>query len=376
MRCFLAQKSIFAKRFIPACQPFGQKAYSNLPMPSKFFPYKKDFSRFCALLLTFFCLFAVKITAQTGEDETLRVETNLVRLNVGVVDGKGNPLTNLTKNDFTVYEDGVKQTVSRFEPANAPFSIVLLLDSSGSTLALRQIITQSAIRFLDALAPNDRVAVVTFNDKVEVLSNFTTDRRATIFAVNLVGNPKIKGKTQFYKAVESSLDKLALEKTSRKAIVALTDGVDTSLKDLDRALVVNADTNEKAIAAIKSADSPMLNKILLRADKQGVTVYPLALPSGDPKKLADPTPAQVAMFTAARERLGILATRTGGSINFISRLEDMGRLYAAVAAEVRTLYSIEYESSNETSKNNFRQIKIELSKPEFIVKTRPGYFVK
>jgi len=135
--------------------------------------------------------------------------------------------------------------------------------------------------------------------------------------------------------------------------------------------------NEKDVpTAIKPEASANLNRVLSRTDQQGVTVFPLALPTGDPGKLADPTPMQVAMFTAARKRLEILALRTGGSLNTINRLEEMGRLYAAVAAELRTLYTIEYQSTNDTRDGKWREIKIDVNSPELIARTKPGYFAK
>ena len=102
----------------------------------------------------------------------------------------------------------------------------------------------------------------------------------------------------------------------------------------------------------------------------------LALPTGDPSKLADPTPIQVAMYQSARSRLQILAARTGGTLNAINRLEEMGRLYASVAAELRTLYTIEYQSTNEKRDGRWRAIKIEVSNTDLISKTRQGSFAK
>ena len=105
-------------------------------------------------------------------DDVVRTETRLVQLNVGVVDKLGRPVTSLSKNDFVIYEDGVKQSIQLFEPAEAPFSLVLLLDMSGSTVNFRQQLKLASQRFLDALAPDDRVAVVQFNAKVKSLTGF------------------------------------------------------------------------------------------------------------------------------------------------------------------------------------------------------------
>src|SRR5687767_13171182 len=111
-------------------------------------------------------LFALPVPgmAQTP-DEIIRSDTALVQLNVGVVDRQGRAITSLSQNNFAVYEDGVLRPIVSFEPTNAPFSLVLLLDMSGSTVSFRQQLTQAALRFLDALSTEDRVSVIQFNGK-------------------------------------------------------------------------------------------------------------------------------------------------------------------------------------------------------------------
>jgi VWFA-related protein len=268
----------------------------------------------------------------------------------------------------------VKQQISVFEPTVAPFSVVMLLDMSGSTLTFRQNIAQSASRFIASLAPEDRIAVIEFYDKINILNDFTTDKKTALYSVSAANG---RGKTQLYKSLDLALDKLQKEGNNRrKAIVVLTDGVDTALRDKDRSFL-DKFSDDQIASAIKPETSETLNKILDNADRQGVTIFPLALPTGDPKLLADPTPLQVAMFSAARARLQIIADRTGGRLNTINRLEDLGRFYAAVAADLRALYTVVYESSNERGKKGqWRAIKLEVTEPEVIVRTRPGYFVK
>jgi Ca-activated chloride channel family protein len=312
-----------------------------------------------------------KVSAQDDPD-VIRVDSALVRLNVGVADQKGRPITKLNREDFTIYEDGVKQEIARFEPTVAPFSVVMILDMSGSTLGFRETIRQSAYRFVDALAPEDRVAVLEFYDKVNLRNDFTTDRKIIGNSISVANG---RGKTQLYKALDFALDKLVKEGKRRKAIIVLTDGIDTAVRDKDREYLLNFKEAEIP-DAIKPEASDNLNRVLNRSDVQGVTVYPLALPTGDPSKLAEPTPVQMAMYNAARSRLQILAARTGGTLNTINRLEEMGRLYASVAAELRTLYTIEYQSSNQKRDGKWREIKIEVTNSELISKTRPGYFAR
>ncbi len=328
--------------------------------------------RFSKAILLFFLLIGSFLIAAAQDGDVIKVDSSIVRLNVGVVDQKGRPITSLSRENFTVYEDGVKQNIISFEPTVTPFSVVIILDMSGSTLGFRENIRQSAFRFVDALAPEDRVAVIEFYDKVNLRNDFTVDRRKI---GNSIASANGRGKTQLYKALDVALEKLAGEGKRRKAIIVLSDGVDTTARDVDRNFLEKYKGAEIS-TAIKPETSEILNRVLNRSDAQGVTIYPLALPTGDPFKLAEPTPTMIAMFSAARSRLQILADRTGGTLNTINRLEDMGRLYASVAADVRALYTIEYQPTNAKRDGKWREIKIETSNPELISKTRQGYFAK
>ena len=305
-------------------------------------------------------------------DDPIKVDSAVVRLNVGVVDGRGRPIINLGRSDFTLYENGQKQEIVSFETSSAPFSVMLLLDMSGSTKSFRQNIALPASRFLDALGPQDRVAVAEFNNKTKLLNDFTTDRRRAAFSISVANG---QGPTELYQALDFAIGRLAAEKSARKAIVVLSDGVDTSLQNLDRSKLTDI-PDESVPTALKPDENETLNRILEAADKLGVTIYPLALPTGDPARLADPTPRQVAMYTAARERLQIVADRTGGTLNAIRRLEEMGRLYAEVAADMRTLYTIEYSPSDLTRDGKWRSIKVEVNQESLITRTRQGYFAK
>jgi len=326
--------------------------------------------RRAALLTITILLASIAIFAQG--DDPIRVDTSIVRLNVGVVDTRGRPITNLDRGSFDIFEDGVKQQISRFEPVDTPFSVVLMLDMSGSTTGYRAVIKQSATRFLDALAPNDRVAVVEFYDKINLRNDFTTNRKTIFNSIDLANG---QGHTQLYKALDFALDKLAKENSRRKAIIVLTDGADTSVQDADRKILLSVPEDQIA-TAIRPENSEIVNRVLNRADAQGVTVYPLDLPTGDPAKLADPTPRQIAMYKAARQRLQIVADRTGGTLHAINHLEEMGKLYAQVAAELRTLYTVEYTSANDKRDGKWRAVRIDVRDSELIARTRQGYFAK
>src|SRR5215470_11125657 len=199
------------------------------------------------LFIAFLTIFAAPIAAQEVDD-VVRTETSLVQLNIGVVDKQGRAITSLTQKDFVVYEDGVKQSIQHFEPVDAPFSLVLMLDMSGSTLNFRQQLKLASQRFLDALGPEDRVAVIQFNKDVKSLSGFSLDRSKTAYAIEIASGA---GETNFYQALKYALKDLEKEGKRRKAIVVLTDGLDTQLRNADRATLAHAQTDEEALATIQ-----------------------------------------------------------------------------------------------------------------------------
>jgi len=317
---------------------------------------------------------AATVSAQQP-DEVITTDTSLVQLNVGVVDKQGKAVTSLSRNDFAIYEDGVRRPILSFEPTEAPFSLVLMLDMSGSTVNFRQQIASAALRFLDALAPEDRVAVVEFNGKgVKSLIGFSTDRRKIAYAITVLAGGA--GQTPLYDALKFSLRELSNEGKRRKAIVVLTDGLDTEVRNRDRAIVAKASEAEVS-TAIKPETSSQVVAVLNQADREGVTIFPLALPSGDPKRLPLPDPAITAMYDAAKIRLQLLANRTGGRIHEIQSLTDMAKLYAQVAADLRTLYTIAYQAPNPGSHDGkWRQIRVDIARTDLVASTKPGYYAR
>ena len=326
---------------------------------------------FSAAILLFLSLFLVPAAFAQDVDDVVRTDTSLVQLNIGVVDGQGRAITSLTRNNFSVYEDGFKQSIQLFEPVDAPFSLVLLLDMSGSTVNFRQQLKLASQRFLDALGPSDRVAVIQFNAKVKSLTGFSVDRNKTAYAIEIAEGA---GETHFYEALRYALHELEKEGKRRKAIVVLTDGLDSNLRKVDRESVAQTQTDEEALSTIKPQESADLKGVLATADRLGVSIYPLALPSGDPKRLPLPSPTITGIYAAARTRIQLLADRTGGRLIEINRLEYMAQLYREVAANLRTLYTVGYQASGERVRGKWHEIRVEVTPPELTVRTKPGYF--
>lgn len=162
---------------------------------------------------------------ETIDGDTLTVNTGLVTVPVKVMDRNGKYIPNLQRRDFHVFENGVEQRIAYFATVDAPFTVVLLLDTSGSTEFKMEDIQNAAISFVNQLKPQDRVMVMSFDDKIQTFCDPTNDRAELVQAIRQTSTG---GNTRLYDAVEQVIqDKLKLI-GGRKAVVLFTDGVDTA----------------------------------------------------------------------------------------------------------------------------------------------------
>jgi len=164
---------------------------------------------------------------EIGEGDILRVDTTLISIPVSVMDRNGKYIPNLTKDDFHVWEDGVEQRVAYFASTEKPFTVALLIDTSGSTRFKLDEIQDAAIAFVEQLRPDDRVMVVSFSDKIRILSQPTNDRNALRSAIR---QTEPGSGTRLYDAVDQVINQSFNRIEGRKAIVLFTDGVDTTSK--------------------------------------------------------------------------------------------------------------------------------------------------
>ena len=165
---------------------------------------------------------------EVGEGDVVRVETTLVSIPVSVMDRDGKYIPNLQKEDFRVWEDGVEQQVAYFASTEKPFTVALLIDTSGSTKFKLDEIQNAAITFVEQLRPDDRVMVVSFSDKIRFLAQPTSDRQTLR---NAILRTEPGNGTRLYDAVDQVINQSFNRIEGRKAIVLFTDGVDTTSKD-------------------------------------------------------------------------------------------------------------------------------------------------
>jgi VWFA-related protein len=164
---------------------------------------------------------------EVGEGDVIRVETTLISIPVSVMDRDGKYIPNLTKDDFRVWEDDVEQKVAYFASTEKPFTVALLIDTSGSTRFKLGEIQDAAIAFVEQLRPDDRVMVVSFSDKIRTLAQPTSDRNTLR---NAIRQTEPGDGTRLYDAVDQVINESLNRVEGRKAIVLFTDGVDTTSK--------------------------------------------------------------------------------------------------------------------------------------------------
>ena len=170
---------------------------------------------------------------EIDEGDIVRVDTELVTLNVSVVDrGTNRGLKGLLESDFKLYEDGQPQQVTHFESANAPFNLVLLIDLSLSTQDKLALIRDAALQFVNAARPEDRIGIVTFTHEPVIVSRLTSDRAALRQRINAIEKPK--GSTNVYDSVAFVMDEVFKEANAsrRNAIVVMSDGLDSVMENV------------------------------------------------------------------------------------------------------------------------------------------------
>jgi len=356
------------------------------------------FKRF-RIIKVFLAIAALTICAQRGiaqdkqdkKDEmgTIRLDTDLVSVDVIVTDRDGNRSSAVLKvSDFGVYEDGVRQKISNFSAADVPFNLVLLIDTSGSARDEVGLMRRAARRFLDELRPHDRVAVIQFNKQVELLKDLTADRAKIEEALQLLDPGS---GTSFYDSLKLTIDEVFKQVEGRKAIVALTDGVDSFgytifdqiLPALERSNILTyfleLDTEEFTQAGM-ARDCRDDNHF--EFSRKQLKKYLAEYGAGAVKTEFQPhcllTEAERMqinrrLYESARRELREMANKTGGRVYPVKDTRQLEPAYSQIAAELRTQYSIAYYPTNEKHDGKWRTLRVVVNRPGFTTRTRPGY---
>jgi Ca-activated chloride channel family protein len=277
----------------------------------------------------------------------------------------------LGKNSFQIIEDGVPQEITSFSSTEAPFNVALLLDTSHSTQRKLGSIRKAALTFVKQLQPNDRVALVTFDDEVRFVADFTSDRKALEHAIGLV---KSNYRTSLYDAIARTVNEKMAAISGRKAIVVLTDGVDTGSKmsnfEQSLELVSSAGVIAYAIQYETRNDGGPIMKPL---NIPGVRFMPSSFMPQNQGAGSQTTPRPQDRYVIAAEFLKYLAAASGGRYLRAENIESTAYAFALIADELHNQYTLAYYSSNDKRDGRFREIAVNLNARELFVRARRGY---
>jgi Ca-activated chloride channel homolog len=300
------------------------------------------------ILLSTACLFLITETSdrrvssqspsptpptQDQDDDVIRVNTDLVVLNVTVVDANGKFVSGLRRADFSVIEDGAEQKTSAFSAEQTPFAAAILLDTSGSMENRMRMARSAAIRFLDGLREEDVAAVYSFNTKVEQWSDYSPGRDlpARVFGL------QTRTYTALNDAIYRAADDLAKREEKRRAIVVLSDGGE----------------NFSTTSADKALD---------RAALAGATIYGVNMSAQGPGR-----------DLAGAAILRRLADKSGGRYVDQPGGQDLRDALGTIVEELGHQYTITYRPTNRAKDGKWRAIDVKLAKPNVTVRTRKGY---
>jgi VWFA-related protein len=290
-------------------------------------------------------------------DDVIKVETNLVSLNVSIFNNKLKTFVgSLTKDDFNVVENGEKQTVTYFASTAVPFDLVLLIDLSGSTKDKRDLIKKSTLRFIEAARPDDRLAIVTFSDTQNIVSPLTLDRAQLAASVTSMDGG---GGSLVWDALKFTLDNVIGPKTleRRRAVVFMTDGIDNALMRTGSSRGSKI-TFASLVEQVQRTDALVVPIFLDIESDLGRDIWSDELENG-------------------RRTLQLLAQESGGSYYHARKLSDLNGVYEQVINDLGKVYSLGYKPTNPARDNTWRAVEISINnRTDLVTRARPGYFAQ
>jgi len=322
---------------------------------------------------------------EVSEGDVLRVETSLVTVPVSVLDRQGRFIANLKQDDFHIFENGVEQSIAYFEPAEKPFTVALLLDTSASTHFHLDEIREAAIAFAKQLRPQDRVLIVSFNDEVLLLTEATNDLKLVETVIE--ENAYTGSSTRLYDAVDLTIRERLNKIKGRKAIVLFTDGVDTSSQQATyHSTLSEVDELDALIYPIQYDTSDYLNAmqgngtVTVTTTSRGLfgigtstQTYNVPMNNGN-NGIALPGTTK-ADYDRADRYLHALADKTGGRLYQANDTRQLAEAFSRIAEELRRQYSLGYYPKTEATEgpDGRRQIRVKVKQSNLAVKARDSY---
>jgi Ca-activated chloride channel family protein len=279
-----------------------------------------------------------------GQAPSFRVGVDVVSLNVTVTDGTARYLTALEPEDFSVFEDGVKQDITLFSRTNLPIALALLLDTSASMEGRLHVAQEAAVGFARRLRTQDLAEVISFDSRVAILQPFTSQT--------------------------SELEQ-AIRKTSPGGSTSLHNAVYIALKDLRRIVAKSADeVRRQAIVVLSDGEdtSSLLpfEEVLDLAKRSETAIYSIGL--------RESNSPNVRGFKEAEFILRQFAQETGGRAFFPGQVTELDSIYGQISDELSSQYTVGYTSRNPRQDGAWRRVVVRVNRPNAVARTKLGYY--
>jgi len=259
---------------------------------------------------------------------TLSATTNLINVDVSILDKNGYPISSLTRKNFKVLDDGVPQTLSNFSTTEAPLTVCMLIEFSNKWWGFLYLALEDAYQFINYMQPKDWVAVVDFDMQPHILTDFTQDRyqvRAALDTLRIPGFSEIN----LYDALAFTIDRMK-DIQGRKAIIGICTGIDTFSKL----------TYGEMLKISKASDA---------------AIYPISI-----LEFIDVRTAGTMTAITAKSQLSFIAQYSGGQAYFPRFEAELPSVYQQIASQLRTQYSLGFIPSNPSKDGKYHKLKIDL----------------
>jgi Ca-activated chloride channel homolog len=321
-----------------------------------------------------------------ADDEVIKVETNLVTMPVSVLDRDGRFISGLQQKDFQIFENGVQQKVEYFQSVEQPFTVILLIDVSPSTQFQITEIQDAAIAFVNQLRRDDKVQIISFDERVHILSPVTTDRRVLR---NAILETEFGDGTSLYEAVDFVINRQLQQIQGRKAVVLFTDGVDTTSRRSNyQTSIREAEEAEALIYPIRYDTQSDMNGGWGGWGNGGGGGYPQRRRRGSWGRIlggvlgggntqggggGGGAGSTYPEYETGRRYLEDLARNSGG--RSFEAGNDLTVAFSGIAEELRRQYSIGYYPETVGNVGDRKQIRVRVMRPNLVVRAKTSYIV-
>ena len=263
----------------------------------------------------------------------IRVEVHLVEVYATVYDHKGSFVDGLARDSFQVFDDGKSEQITNFETSGQSLSCGILLDTTGSMAEALPRVKNSIVKLIDALDPQDSVAIYTFDSRLTVQQEFTSDKQA---AKRAILRTRAEGQTALFDALSEAAQEVA-GRAGKKALVVFTDG----------------DDNASALNATAA---------ITRAKKLGIPLYAIA--EGEATRSHN-----------LRKILDELSERTGGAAYQVKKASEIEDVFRKIAEDLKHLYMIAYQPPGSAGDSKWHKIEVAVrGVKDYRIRAREGYF--